>query len=82
MSGIPRKIYYWNDYIKIYCRKDDKIKLKKIYALWLKKHKITSLSFNAWMSCVIFPRIYKRYKVYFKEIRKIENENKQRPDFV
>ena len=57
---MSHRIYGWNDWITIKCRKTDKKKLKKIYEIWKKKHKI-NISFHAFINVVIFPNFFKEF---------------------
>jgi hypothetical protein len=54
-------IYNWNDSITVQCRRSDKIKLKKAYKLWVEETGI-KISFHAYISCVLFPNLFKEIK--------------------
>ena len=74
--------YNWNYTLALHCRKEDVDKLKKeLWIPWKQKYN-ASMSFNAWLSCVIFPDIIKRKKEMLEEINELAKINKQRKDFI
>lgn len=63
--------YGWNDHLWIACKHSDKVKLKKTHILWQKQHQVV-ISFNAFVSAVIFPTALKKF-IKDENIKRLKN---------
>jgi hypothetical protein len=83
MRKIPLKSKYgWNYTLPLKCRVEDVNKFKKeFYLPWKKKYNCR-MSFNAFMSCVIFPEVLKARKERLQELYELAKMNKKIKDFV
>ena len=65
--------YRWDDYMSIRCKREDKVKLKKVHKLWQSRYNV-KMTFTAWLNAVIFPTFMRKFLTEERKKRKAEEE--------